>query len=79
MLLFIFNATVITTSLFCVKIKSLLVSNRYICKLERVCYFMVLLIFGMTINGNVPVLLFLSFLLGSSELVLRERLKIKEH
>lgn len=53
-------------------------SDRYIYKLERKCYFMVLLSFGMTINGSAPVLLFLCFVLGSSELVLRERLKIKE-
>lgn len=54
-------------------------SDGYIYKLERKCYLMVLLIFGMCINGSALVLLFLCFVLGSNELVLRERLKIKEH
>lgn len=68
-LLFVFNAGIITISLFCIKIMGVLVSYRNIHRPKQEYYFMFLVIFGVTVNGSVPVLL--SFLLGSSALMVR--------
>lgn len=74
-LLFMFNAGIGTTSSFCIKIIGVLVSYRNIHGPEQEHDFIFSLMFWVTVNGSVPVLL--SYLLDSGELMLREQLKRK--